>query len=437
MADPASIIGVITGLVELADMIFVRTFLYVKALKEKDEKISALNSEVGALFGILSRLRLLYNVMEAEGDQGGCQPVLQPQLLNNCLKTLLIIKTKLDAHRDRCDATGRHRLRSALKSLRWPFTSSEVEKLLKEIERHKANLSLALTADALSELLGKLSMQDNLCEAVHGIERTLNRITLDDQSRQILDSFGSVDFGKNHDMNRKLWRPSTGLWFTDGPDFQGWLSNKSAKNIWCYGIPGSGKTVLASAVIEEVLKHCSDSIAAAYFYCDYKDVGTQDPVNILGSLAKQLIQRSERCFQKAESLYEVHRSGKRVSTSYGPDELRDLIMQMSSIFNQTLVVVDGLDECGKNTTMVVELLSSLSKGDISSVQTLFFSRDEIEIRETLTDCTRLPIAAEKGDLQLYVAAELAARLELRGLHVNDKSIKEHIMDRLVNGANGM
>ena len=39
MADPASIIGVITGLVESADMVFVRTFLYVKALKEKDGKI--------------------------------------------------------------------------------------------------------------------------------------------------------------------------------------------------------------------------------------------------------------------------------------------------------------------------------------------------------------------------------------------------------------
>ena len=437
MADPASIIGVITGLVELADMVFVRTFLYVKALKEEDKKRSALNSEVGALFGILSRLRLLYNVMEAEEDDGGCKPVLQAQLLNNCLKTLLTIKSKLDAHEDHGHATGLRSLRPALKSLRWPFTSSEVEELLEEIERHKANLSLALAADALSELLRALSTQDKICETVYGIERKLNRIALNDQRRQIIASFGSTDPRKNHDMSRKLWRPSTGLWLTNGTEFQGWLTNKSADNIWCYGIPGSGKTVLASAVIEEVLKRCNDYVAAAYYYCDYKDVETQDPVNILGSLAQQLIVRSERCFQESESFYDVHASGKQVSTSYCPDELRDLILQMSSFFNQTMVVVDGLDECGKNTTIVVELLSSLSKSDISSVQTLFFSRDEIEIRETLTDYTLLPIAAEKGDLQLYVAAELATRMELKGLHIDNKSIKEHIMDRLVNGANGM
>ena len=435
MADPASLIGIITGLVELADMVFVRTFLYVKALKEKDEKISALNSEVGALFGILSRLRLLYNVMEAEGDRRGCQPGLQTQLLNNCLKTLITIKTKLDAQKD---PSKHHRLCPTLKSLRWPFTSSEVEELLREIERHKANLSLALAADALSELLRALSTQDKISETVHGIERELTRIALNRQRRRMLASFWSKDYGEHHDMSRKLWRPSTGLWFTNGIEFRGWLTDKTTKNLWCYGIPGSGKTVLASTVIEEVLKFCSDSVAAAYFYCDYKHVGTQDPARILGSLAYQLIRQSEACFEKAKAFHDARYSGNNVRPSYRPTELRDFILQMCSTFDRTMIVVDGLDECDKNTTMVVELLSSLSKSDISTVQTLFLSRDEIEIRETLIEYTRLSIAADKGDLQLYVAAEIATRMELRELHINNnRSIKEHIMDRLVNGANGM
>ena len=65
----------------------------------------------------------------------------------------------------------------------------------------------------------------------------------------------------------------------------------------------------------------------------------------------------------------------------------------------------------RDATTVVELLSSLSKSGISSVQTLFLSRDEIEIRETLTDYNPISIAADKGDLQLYVAAELATRMK--------------------------
>ena len=436
MADPISIVGLITGVVELADMVFVRTFLYVKAVKKKDKDRVALNSEVGALFGILSRLQLLSGAMEggeeeAEEDEG-CKPVLQAVHLDNCLKTLLTIKSKLDAH----EGHG-HALKSALKTLWWPFTSSEVGNLLMEIERHKTNLSLALTADGLSALLGALSTQGEICKTVHAIESELNRVALNDQRRQILDSFGSADPRKNHDISRKLWRPRTGLWLTNGTELRGWLTNKTAKNIWCYGIPGSGKTVLASAVIEEVFQCRSHSVAAAYFYCDYKDVRTQDPANILGSLAKQLIRQNERCFKESEAFYEVHHSGEQVSTSYDPDELRDLILRMSSFFNRTMIVVDGLDECGKDITTVVELLSSLSKSEISSVQTLFLSRDEIEIRETLTDYNPLAIAADKGDLQLYVAAELATRMKNRRLHINNKSIREHIMDRLVNRANGM
>ena len=195
--------------------------------------------------------------------------------------------------------------------------------------------------------------------------------------------------------------------------------------------------MLASAVIEEVFKCRSHSVAAAYFYCDYKDVKTQDPANILGSLAKQLIPQSERCFKESEAFYEVHHSEKQASTSYRPDELRDLVLQMSSFFIQTMIVVDGLDECGKDTTTVTRLLSSLSKSETPTVQTLFLSRDEIDIRETLTDYTPLSIAADKGDLQLYVAAELGTRMKNRRLHINNKSIREHIMDQLVNGANGM
>ena len=437
MADPLSVVAVITGVVELADMVFDRTSHYVKTVKRGHKERSDLNEEVGALLGILSRLQRLSRVMEAKEDDGGWKPFLQAQHLYNCRKTLLTIKSKIDAYEDRGNAKGYHAVISFLKPLRWPFTSSEVGDLLVQIERHKATLSVALTADGLSGLQQALSTQDKICETVHGIKSESNRVALNDQRRQILDSFGSTDPRKNHDMSLKLWRPSTGLWLTEGTKFRGWLTGKTAKNLWCYGIPGSGKTVLASAVIEKVQQRCSRSVAVAYFYCDYKDVKTQDPANILGSLAKQLILQSERCFKKSEEFYDVHHSGKQVSAYYRSDELRDLILQMSSFFDQTMIVVDGLDECGKDTTIVVELLSSLSKSETSNVQTLFFSRDEIEIRETLTDYTPISIAADKGDLQLYVAAELAIRTERRKIHIKNPSIREHIMDRLVNGANGM
>lgn len=425
MAEALAVVPVIIGLVSLADMVLARTSRYVKEVKQGHKERLDLNEEIGALSDILRELQGLWSVIQAKGDNEHRKPFLQSRQLHDCRNTLLTIKSKLDAYEGPSSAVT-----SASKPLRWPFTSSDVKNLLAKIERHKTNLSLALNADGISGHLQTLSI-------VHGIKSELDRIVLDEHRRKILDSFGSIDFRKNHEMSLKLWRPSTGLWLTEGAQFRGCLTGQTTRNMWCYGMPGSGKTVLASAVIEEVQKRCCHSVAAAYFYCDYKDVTTQDPINILGSLAKQLILRSERCFKESEKCYEAHHSAKQVSTSYRPKELCDLIRKMSSFFSQTMIIVDGLDECGKNTMIVVELLSSLSKREPSNIQTLFLSRDEIEIRESLTDYTLLSITADKADLQLYVAAELAIRTESKRIRINNPSIREHIMDRLVNGANGM
>ena len=435
MADPLSIVAVITGVVTLADEVFTRTFVYVKAVKHGEEERAKLNLEIGALFGILSRLRLLSCAMKGKEGEKSYEPGLQTHQLNSCRDTLEKIKSKIEAYEGAGRATGRRAVRTALKPLRWPFTSSEVQCLLSEMKRHKANLSLALAADELSKLVHILSTQERIYEALHSIQSKQDRTALTDRRRHILDSFGSIDPRKNHDMSGKLWHPSTGLWLTNGRKFQGWLTDRTAKNIWCYGIPGSGKTVLASAVIDEIQERCSESVAAAYFYCDYKDVETQDPANILGSLAYQLIRQSDACFEKAKAFYDVRHSRKHVSTSYSPTELRDFILQMCSVFDRTMKWSMVLMNAVRNTIIVVELLSSLGKSDISSVQTLFLSRDEIEIRETLTDYTPLSIAASKADIYLYVTAELATRMQR--LHIKNKPLVDLITDRLVDGANEM
>ncbi|KAJ7706636.1 hypothetical protein B0H14DRAFT_3026059, partial [Mycena olivaceomarginata] len=43
----------------------------------------------------------------------------------------------------------------------------------------------------------------------------------------------------------------TGKWLFTDPHFQQWESG-SGKTLWCHGIPGAGKTVLVSMVINQV-----------------------------------------------------------------------------------------------------------------------------------------------------------------------------------------
>ncbi len=103
-----------------------------------------------------------------------------------------------------------------------------------------------------------------------------------------------------------------------------------------------------------------------------------------------------------------------------------------------MIIVDALDECGKAVKSLTKILAGLrsSNGD-SDIKTLFLSRDEPDIKDILVDYPQLSIAAQNSDLKLYVMAEMAKRIEEKDLRIKDPSLQEHIIERLIEGADGM
>jgi hypothetical protein len=76
---------------------------------------------------------------------------------------------------------------------------------------------------------------------VQRAEQTL--FLLSSERRRMLDTIGPYDPNRHQNIAIKLRQPGTGVWFTEGVQFQTWLSTRNAK-MWLYGIPGAGKTVL-------------------------------------------------------------------------------------------------------------------------------------------------------------------------------------------------
>lgn len=67
-------------------------------------------------------------------------------------------------------------------------------------------------------------------EYVKGIQKELRlkreaetRVIIDEHCQKVLNSFGTIDPRRNHDMSRKLRHPNTGLWLTESPEFKLWL----------------------------------------------------------------------------------------------------------------------------------------------------------------------------------------------------------------------
>ncbi|KAL8838837.1 MAG: hypothetical protein Q9170_001959 [Blastenia crenularia] len=438
MAEPISVAASIAGLVTLADVVFGRIFKYVQTARKADEEITALSSEIGALYGILSRLNLVSR--QLEDDLVGSAPRML--YISSCQETLEKVKAILD--RDATSSARTQHIDKLKRKLRWPFSSSEVKSLQADIERHKTTLGLALNVDGVSGLLQSLSLQGTIRDSVDGIKQDLKqkheadiRIAINAKCQRILKSFGDTDPSVNQRMSLKLRQPGTGSWLIESQEFQIWCQSKHAK-LWLYGIPGAGKTVLASTIVEEILRRSNNNHAVAFFYCDYKDPATQKPHLILGSLIQQIAKQDEQAFQKVEIFCDKRNPEYKVDYNYDFQELRDLILTISSSFNSTSIIVDGLDEYGSNATEVTELLASLHPvNEETNIKTLLLSRNEIEICQCLRNYVELAIAARGSDLRLYVGAEIEFRIRRNKLRIKDSSLKEEIMEKLVGGAKGM
>lgn len=438
MADPLSVSTGIAGLITLADLVFCRTFKYVKDVKRAPKQIAALSRELSHLYGIVNSLHLLALQLE----EGILNTTIRIDHVHACHDTLEKIKAIIDKHEG--NPSRDHVMETLKMKMNWPFSIPEAKDLLAEVEEHKSTLSLALTADGMTGLLHVLSEQKTTANDIREIRQELQegreaetRIALSKDNQAILDSVGSIDPHSSHETNLKLRHPGTGHWFTKGDEFNRWLGTPKAR-LWLHGIPGAGKSVLCSSVIEIALAKSNRDIAVAFFYCDYKDTATQDPSNILGSLAKQIAKQDEQSFEKLQKFYQSKFRDNLPCVRYDLEELRLLIMTMASDYDHIMIIVDGLDECGRQTRLVVDLLASLNTDQENcNIKTLFLSRYEQDIMEILKEYAQVSIAANIVDLRLYVGAEIEVRTRRKVLRIKDQSMKDHIMERLVEGAEGM
>jgi Cdc6-like AAA superfamily ATPase len=85
----------------------------------------------------------------------------------------------------------------------------------------------------------------------------------------------------------------TGQWLLDSVEFQSWLKKTDGQCLFCPGIPGAGKTILAAIVVEELtttFQSRGDNVGVAYIYCNFKRYHEQRAEDLCLSLLKQLVQ---------------------------------------------------------------------------------------------------------------------------------------------------
>lgn len=99
----------------------------------------------------------------------------------------------------------------------------------------------------------------------------------------------------------------TGQWLLDSTEYKTWR-DAARPTLFCPGIPGAGKTMMSSIVINELQKDLGNDnqVGLAYLFCDFKRQSEQTPTDLFAGLLKQLVENQPVLPGVLETLYEYH-----------------------------------------------------------------------------------------------------------------------------------
>ena len=236
----------------------------------------------------------------------------------------------------------------------------------------------------------------------------------------------------NHDDACKLHESDTCRWISRVEQWSQWLS-RHQRMIWIHGIPGAGKTVLASYLIEHVKAHCkalqSDRSICLYYYCSY--IHNQDETKpFLRWIVSQLCRRFNYVPLSAATSY---RSNQEPSLEDLEDTLKDLFSYLDVLY----IIVDAVDESIPREDFLKLLQVLACDPAFTKIQLLVTSRNYADIDSVLRPLagTTIPMsnAVVDEDIRIYVNVSLQGHNFKRW----PKDLCTEVEESLVRGAKGM
>ena len=245
----------------------------------------------------------------------------------------------------------------------------------------------------------------------------------------------SVEYHSQQHQFRETRMSGTGQWLLNSAKFQAWRS-ATRRTLFCYGIPGAGKTILTSIVVDDLYKSHStkQTTPVAYIYCNFRQQGqhgSQKVDDLLISLLKQLAQGLPSLPAPIITLYQAHHTKL---TRPSREELLKALRSVVTLFSNTFVVLDALDELSDDCR--AQFLPELFKMQAATNMNIFVtSRPTLNVEKEFQECIScdsLEISATDEDVQTYLEGRICE------LKVSDpESLREEITDVISKAAKGM
>jgi nucleoside phosphorylase len=295
-------------------------------------------------------------------------------------------------------------------------------------------LLMAIPPSAVAKEAEISTIIANMSTKVNETSTKVNEIATairSERSVQLLDRLSPVNFwDKQQDVHIRAQK-GTGTWVLDDPTFKSWLNARN-RVLWCRGIPGAGKTVLTSIIINHLMKSFENqNVGVAWIYLNYREKDLQTIENLFASLLRQLIQQGGSVTEAMITSIGVSwREGKPNLTAY-----KNMLQKALHQYSKTFIVIDALNE-SRSQDLRKNLVSEL-RSLRPAISLLITSQPLRDIHEILGDACQIEILARNEDVKKYLDSYMQADANLRKLVAADPNVQSVIRDFITRSDDGM
>ncbi|KAF5544724.1 ankyrin protein [Fusarium mexicanum] len=240
-----------------------------------------------------------------------------------------------------------------------------------------------------------VSKIDEVISGVQDLKRSI-------AEQEVLNWISDEDFGNYQLDERSKQAPGTCQWFLDSPEYQAWTQQKG-QVLFCPGIAGAGKTVLASAIIENLHSRfeTDSSTVTVHIYCRYNRVDRQSFNKLRASVLRQLCERLSPLPDGIMQLYSQYRP-RRMGAP--PERIETELESLSDPFSRIFMVVDALDEWATENGDLYSLPAELLRLQKRlAINLLVTSRPIPLISNQFNNYPCIAITAQQQDIHTYVS----------------------------------
>ncbi|KAF6812719.1 hypothetical protein CSOJ01_05015 [Colletotrichum sojae] len=234
--------------------------------------------------------------------------------------------------------------------------------------------------------------------------------------------------------------PGAGKWLLKSPQFKKWRDGH-IRRLWCRGNPGTGKTVLASTIVDYLRSRfaSNDRVAFVYVYFDYRRQHEQTLSNTLSSLLQQLLQIRDAVSNESRDL---HKDCKATRLNPSDEDYLRILKSEMAAFRTVYMVVDALDECLDDIqTRTLNGFMRACRELPQQVQMLFTSRNLVKFDKLVEPDDKLEIVADDHDIKAYLVKFIKSHNDLNRvveLGVSENaSFRENTLVTIVKKSQGM